>query len=301
MDFKQLESFTAVVKYQSFTKAAEVLYISQPTISTHVRMLEEELHSRLIVRTTKNIEVTPRGWELFECASNILGLRDNLIKEWSGETEKMIHLGASTIPSAYILPEILPKFGERFADVYFDVKQSDSKGIIEAMQHGQYDVGLIGMPCTDESLVCLPFYQDRIVLVTPVNEYFLSLKEKTDDPVEILLKEPLILREQGSGSQKSADRFFESVNIREEQMRVVARINDQESIKNLVVSGLGVSVISERAARNFVEEKRLLMFELPQNSSGRYLYLIYNKNYILKTYVKSFVKYVQEYYDYSVK
>ena len=84
-------------------------------------------------------------------------------------------------------------------------------------------------------------------------------------------------------------------------MRVVARINDQESIKNLVVSGLGVSVISERAARNFVEEKRLLMFELPQNSSGRYLYLIYNKNYILKTYVKSFVKYVQEYYDYSVK
>ena len=66
MDFKQLESFTAVVKYQSFTKAAEVLYISQPTISTHVRMLEEELHSRLIVRTTKNIEVTPRGWELFE-------------------------------------------------------------------------------------------------------------------------------------------------------------------------------------------------------------------------------------------
>lgn len=301
MEFKQLESFTAVVKYRSFTKAAEVLYLSQPTISTHVRLLEEEANSRLIIRTTKSIEITPRGWELYECASNILGLRDNLMKGWTKETKKMIHLGTSTIPSAYILPEVLGKFGELFPDVYFIVNQSDSQGIVDSMQHGNFDVGLIGMPCEDKSLISVPFYQDRIVLITPVNEYFLSLKEKPEISMEMLLKEqPIILREQGSGSQKSVDRFLENIGVKESDLHVAAKINDQESIKNLVAGGLGISAISEKAAQNFVEAKRLLSFELPDRVAGRYLYLIFHKNYILKPYVQSFIKYVKEYYHMSL-
>ena len=75
MEFRQLESFCAVVRYQSFTKAAEKLYISQPTISTHIRMLEQEFNSRLIIRTTKNIEITPHGKELFACAQKILHIK----------------------------------------------------------------------------------------------------------------------------------------------------------------------------------------------------------------------------------
>ena len=100
MDFKQLQSFAAVVKYQSFTKAAEMLYISQPTISTHIRALEEELQSRLVLRTTKDVEITPRGQELYQCAEKIFLLRDSLIESWQMESEHIINLGASTIPSA---------------------------------------------------------------------------------------------------------------------------------------------------------------------------------------------------------
>ena len=110
MELKQLQSFCAVVKYKSFTKAAEKLYLSQPTVSTHVRQLEEEFQTSLIVRTTKSVEVTPRGQELYECACNIVNLRDNLMRSWSDEDEKMIRIGASTIPSAYMLPQILPAF-----------------------------------------------------------------------------------------------------------------------------------------------------------------------------------------------
>ena len=104
MDFKQLQSFISVVRCKSFTEAAEELGISQPTISTHIRILEEELNSRLIVRTAKSFEVTPRGTELFECAQNILKLRDDMITRWNGHDSKVIRLGVSTIPSAYILP-----------------------------------------------------------------------------------------------------------------------------------------------------------------------------------------------------
>ena len=111
MDFKQLKSLVEVVECRSFTKAAERLYISQPTVSAHIRQLEEELQSRLVIRTTKSIEITPRGLEAYDCARSILELRENLFRRWADDGEQMIQLGASTIPSAYILPEILPAYG----------------------------------------------------------------------------------------------------------------------------------------------------------------------------------------------
>ena len=299
MEFKQLESFVALVQSRSFTKAAERLYISQPTISTHIRMLEEELRSSLIVRTTKSLEITPRGWELYECAQKILGLRDDLMKSWLEEERKVIRLGASTIPSAYILPEILPGFGGMYPDVYFMVNQSDSQGVIDGLQAGSFDVGLIGMPKEDEVLTCIPFYQDRMVFITPVNDHFLNLKKQGDVPPETLLKEPLILRENGSGSRKAVERFFESMGYQEADFQVAARINDQESIKNLVAGGLGISVISEKAARNFVAEKRILSFELPEDVAGRYLYVAFHKRYILKPYVKCFIEYLQKFYSFA--
>ena len=106
----------------------------------------------------------------------------------------------------------------------------------------------------------------------------------------------MILRENGSGSKKSADRFLESMGIQESELQVIARINDQEAIKNLVAQGLGISILSERAARNFCEEKRLLGFELPESAARRSLYLIYQKNYILKPYIQKFAEFVKRFY-----
>ncbi len=299
MEFKQLESYVAVVKYGGFTKAAQQLYISQPTISSHIQALEDELKSQLIVRTTKSIDITPRGMELYECACNILSQRDNLIKSWSAETKKVIQLGVSTIPSAYIIPEILPEFGKRFPDVYFNVHQNDSQGIIDAMTNGSYDVGMIGMPCESKSLTCVPFYEDEMVLITPVNDYFLTLKETGEITADILREQPMILRENGSGTLKRADHILESLNLMPEDLNIVARINDQESIKNLTASGLGISFISEKAAQNFVNEKRLLAFKLPKPFATRSFYLVKHKNFITKPYVEQFIQFVQHYYSLS--
>ncbi len=296
MDMKQLQSFAAVVEYRSFTKAAEKLYISQPTISTHIRLLEEELRSCLIIRSKRGVEITPRGQELYACARDILSLRDSLLRRWTEEQSHIIQLGASTIPSAYILPEILPEYGRIHPEVYFTIHQSDSQGVADGILNGSFDVGLAGMDLEHEQLTCVPFYQDRMVLITPVTPRFLALKEAPEAPLDSLLEAPIILREQGSGSRKSAERFLESVGIQEESLNVTARINDQESIKNLVAGGLGVSILSERAARNFVQEKRVLLFELPEAASRRYLYLIFRKNYVLKTYIQAFCDYIRKYY-----
>lgn len=296
MEFKQLQSFVAVVKYGSFTKAAEVLFLSQPTISAHIRQLEEELQKRLILRTTKSFEVTPKGREVYEYALSILDLKERLIQSCSAQTQKIIHLGASTIPSAYILPEVLPEFGKLAPDTYFVIHQSDSQGIVDGLREGRFDIGLIGMAANDEVLECVPFCQDHMVLITPVNEHFLELKQQRNLSVQRLLQEPVILREKGSGSKKSADHLLESLGIAEEELHITARINDQEAIKNLVAGGLGVSIISERAARNFVEEKRLLVFELAEYASNRELYVTYRKHYLMKPCVQQFLKFIVKKY-----
>ncbi len=274
MELKQLRSFAAVVRYGSFTRAAENTYLSQPTISTHIRALEEELNTQLLLRDTKNLQVTPRGQELYECACRMLELQDNLLQRWRQSDQHIIQLGASTIPSAYILPEVLPLYGKENPGSYFVVHQSDSRQVIEGVAGGLFDVGMSGMPCQDEAIRCEPFFRDRMVLITPVSRRFLAMQSQGQDALAELLHEPIILREAGSGSQKSADRFLAQMGLRETELRVTARVNDQESIKNLVSGGLGVSIVSEKAVRDFVAEKRLLAFPLPPGSAERDLYLL---------------------------
>ena len=297
MEFKQLESFAAVIKCNSFTKAAEKLYISQPTISTHIRALEEELDTRLILRTTKSIEVTPEGRKLYDYAENILQLRNRMLEECTGGVKKILHLAASTIPSAYILPEVLPSYGEYNPDSYFVIHQSDSKGVIDGILDGLYDVGLVGMEAQRENLTCVEFCQDEMVLIAPVNEHFLELQDRKASAVDILRQEQVILREKGSGSRKSVESFMEKWGIGEEQLNIVARINDPEAIKNLVSGGYGISIVSKRAAESFIREKRLLAFDLPGDAGVRKLYVVYRNDRAEDSRVKGFVNFLQRFYE----
>lgn len=296
MEFKQLQSFVEVVKYQSFTKAAENMFVSQPTISAHISQLEEELNKRLILRTTKSIELTPKGQEVYDYAVHILSMRDRLIDCCSPKTQNIIHIGASTIPSAYILPELLPEYGRLCNDTYFSIHQSDSQGIVNGLKEGLFDIGMVGMFVDDEKIKCIPFCQDHMLLITPVNDHFLELKQNKECDIRTLLKEPIIMRETGSGSKKTADLYLERMGIKEQDIHIVARINDQEAIKNMVANGLGVSIISEMAAKNFLAEKRILSFPLDKNNSTRQLYIIYRKDYLLADHVQNFLKYIRKKY-----
>ena len=150
MDFKQLRSFVAVVDCGSFTKAAARLYTSQPTVSAHIRQLEDELHERLFLRTTKSLAITPRGRELYEYAAHVLSLQDRLLSSWS-EDQHLIRLGSSTIPSAYILPELLPQYRRLHPEATFAIHQSDSADVLDGLRKGQFELALVGMEEPEES------------------------------------------------------------------------------------------------------------------------------------------------------
>lgn len=296
MDFKQLQSFVAVAKYKSFSVAAEKLFISQPTISTHIRLLEEELESRLIIRSPKYLELTPRGAEFFDCATSILNLRDGLLNRWSDNCNTIIQISASTLPSTYILPEVLPDYNSIHPNAYFNIHQSDSADVIRDVLEDKCSIGLTGMSCDNEKLECIPFYEDNMVIITPVTEHFLQLQKEEHISIKTLLQEPIIIRESGSGTQKRADRLFKELNISENDLNIVARINDPEAIKNLVAGNMGISLISHKAALNFEKEKRILVFSIPEYKMTRKLYVVYKKDYIFQNNIQTFINYLKKYY-----
>ena len=291
MEFKQLEAFVAVVDYNSFTEAARRLYLTQPTVSAHVSALEKELHSRLIIRTTRNFTVTQRGLELYECAVHMLNMRRQLVEEFTGAQRKLIDLSASTIPSSYMLPELLSEFARSEPDIHFHVWQSDSAQAVQKVEQGLVDFGLVGQKMDGDSCEFIPFCRDSLVIATPVSEHYLNLKDRSAS-FEDFRGEPFIMRESGSGTKKEMEKHRTSVA----DLNVVAYMNDLESIKKSIVSGLGISIVSACSVKDLEKTRQILLFPLEESAHKRIFYIVYSKHRILKPYVRQFMKFVQRYY-----
>ena len=297
MEFKQLEAFVAVVDYGSFSEAARRLYLTQPTISAHIRSLEEELHMKLIVRTTKKTNITDKGYQLYDSAVRMLEIRNNLLENFTGSHRHMIDLAASTIPSSYLLPVLLAAFGKTHPDVYFHSMQSDSSDSISRVLDGTVDLALVGQNTRDESCVFVPFCHDELVIATPVNDHYLALKDQ-ELPIVFhdFIKDPIIIREKGSGTKKEMDLFLERIGVTTSSLNVIARMNDLESIKKSIVNGLGISILSARSVADLQRTKQLLVFPLGDTAHKRSFYIVYSKNRILKPHVKQFIQFVRDYY-----
>ena len=295
MEFKQLEAFVAVVDYGSFSEAARKLYLTQPTISAHVRSLEEELHTKLILRTTKKTTITTRGYQLYDSAVRMLEIRNNLLENFTGVQKHMIDLAASTIPSSYLLPEILAAFGKTHPDIYFHSIQADSAESINRVLDGTVDLALVGQNTRDETCVYLPFCQDELVIATPITNHYLSLQNKTVT-FEDFIKDPIIIREKGSGTKKEMDLFLEQIGVTPSDLNVIARMNDLEGIKKSIVNGLGISILSARSAIDLQKTKQILLFPLEESAHKRTFYIVYSKNRILKPHVRQFIQFVQNFY-----
>ena len=297
MEIKQLKSFIAVVDCGNFTKAAEKTYTSQPTISTHIRALEDELGTRLIARDTKNIKITDKGYELYDCAIHIIELQENLMKRWAEQSKSYINLGASTIPSAYILPELMAEFSQLHPEISLVIHQGDSTDVAEGLLSGLYDLGLLGMDCSSDKLKCDPFYRDETVLITPNNAEFAALKGlPLNEAYAEAFKHPVIFREKGSGTQKAAEAIIGALGFELERLNVIARINDQETIKNLVAAGVGVSLVSWLAVKELEKNGSVFVFMLPREHSERRFYMAVNKESYKSSAVKAFMKYVKKNY-----
>lgn len=294
MDIKQLEVFAYTVKYKSFSEAAKQLFLSQPTVSAHISALEKELNTRLIKRTTKDFSITPAGLRLYEYANSILKLRQKALDELSDDNKKILHIGASSVPGLYAMPEALAHYHKLRPDVTFHICNSDSIDIINKVTDGTLDVGLVGTALPDSPCTFLPFAADELVIAAPNTPHFRKLKEEMA-PFSVLLKEPVILREDSSGTKREADQFLNRVHMNPDSLHVIARMNQPEAIKHCIIHGLGISIISRKVVEYSETLGQLLIFPLGEYQLLRNLYVVYRKEQYLAKMTEDFVRFLEDY------
>ena len=211
MDFRQLEAFIATVDHQSFSAAAEALYLSQPTISSHIQALEGELQTKLIRRTTKKFEITPEGQQLYEYAVALIRLQQKAVSELSNTGIRELHIGASSVPGQCILPKVLAGYHDIAPGVNFQITNADSLDIIQKVEAGTLDLGLVGMKTESKHCVFEPFATDELVIAAPNTPYF---REKYGNQFSLqLMKEPMIMRTEQSGTKQEAERLLQNLGV----------------------------------------------------------------------------------------
>ncbi len=295
MEFRQLEAFTVVAELKSFSKAAEYLCLSQSTVSSHIKNLEVELQKNLMQRTTKSLQLTAAGETFLRYAIRILETKDAAVDAINSTSESVLLLGASTIPSGYLLPDLLNSFRQIHPDTYFNVKQGDSAEIQDRILDGTVEIGLIGEPNHSGKCINTPFCTDELVLVTPATKHYLSLRKRAPDLLT-LLKEPIIIREQGSGTQKAADRLLSELAIDQQQLNVVAQINDLESIKQMVIGGMGISILSRFAIADLERRGQVIAYPLESNIKRKF-YISHLKSRHLPPALQEFIDFTIQYYQ----
>ena len=297
MELKQLEAFVNVVELQSFSKAAQKLYLTQPTISSHIVSLEKEFNTKFLERTTKNVQTTVDGERLYEYAKEIMAIKEELYQGFGKEREEeqRIQIAGSTIPSQYILPELIQAFQKQQDKVCFTINQGDSEHVVGEILKHRAVIGFAGIKSKDDRLRYIPFYEDKLVMVTPNEKHYQELLEKNCS-FEDLMKEPIILRENGSGTKKTAEKFLESKKVDIQKLNVVAYINDQEIIKKSVSRGMGITIMSKKAAQDYVEDGKILMYEPDEEEVTRKLYIVYAKRKKLDRLAKKFIEFCCQFY-----
>lgn len=288
VDFRQLEVFQEVAECKSFSGAAHNLCLTQPTVSTHIRQLEEELGVVLIIRTTKRFELTNSGEKLYRYAAQLLELRDQMIEDFKGESEQIIRIGASTVPSTYVLPEVISKYRLTHPAVSIELVNGNSETVIQQMMIGKLDIGLVSTPPHQSPLLCEPFLRDELVIAAPATARFKRL-QKEGDAIEKLFREPFIMREKQSGEKKLADRILDTMGIDPAKLNIIARVNDQEVIKYMIIQGLGVSIMSSRAARDQERAGKILLFPFEGAPFYRDFFMLTMKRTYQPKYVREFL------------
>lgn len=292
-----MEAFIATVDHRSFSAAAEALYLSQPTISSHIQALEAELQTKLIRRTTKKFEITPEGQQLYEYAVALMRLQQKAVSELSNTGVRELHIGASSVPGQCILPEILAGYRETAPNANFRITNADSLDIIQKVESGTLDLGLVGMCVESKHCVFEPFATDELVIAAPNNAYF---RNKYGNNFSMqLLKEPMIMRTEQSGTKQEAERLLQAFGLTDQDLNIVASMNDAEALRNCIIHGLGISIVSHKMVTQQEQQGALLIYKLGEYVKPRKFYVVFQDGPYLPKTAEAFIRYIRQFSDFQ--
>ena len=273
MEFDQLRTFLVVLEHGSFTRAAEVLGLSQSTVSVHVKALESSVGSRLLDRNRERVQPTAKGRVLRRYAAQLMALREEALGQVTGDESGAGHvaIAASTIPGEYMLPRALADLRQHHPRVSVTVTVSDSRRAIGALLARECDLALVGSRSADARLVQMPFAADEIVVVAPAFGPWTKAASASLEGV------PLVLRSEGSGTRAAAAEILASVRSAAEPAAVI-EVGSTEAAKRCVVEGLGVAFVSRIAVGDEIERGELAVVPVPGTPIRREFFVAHLRN-----------------------
>lgn len=289
MDFKQVEAFVFVAKYKSFSRAAEKLLLSQPTVSTHINTLEDNLGVKLFDRLSKEVVLTEAGQLFFPYAVDMMDLRERShesIKEFLNEISGNLRIGTSTIIAEYILPEVIKNFKETYAKTYFNFTVNNSQTIIQRIADGILDLAIVTRKIPKKDLEYKLFMKDRIVLAIYPGH---PLYKRDNVFVEEILKEDFIIREIGSGTRAAVENSLKQKGYDFDSLNSSASFATTHAVIQAVKSGLGIAFASETAVDNKSSASEVKSVPITDLVVEKNIYIVYNKRKSTKKLLKQFL------------
>jgi LysR family transcriptional regulator, low CO2-responsive transcriptional regulator len=284
----RLQVFHAVAMTGSFSRAArEVLHISQPAVSNHVHVLEEELGVTLIERVGKRVLLTEAGQIVQHYAEQVLGLAQDTqraLRELQGLQRGTLRLGASSTPGIYLLPPILAAFVERYPGITLALEIANSQRVVDGILARQWDLGMIGIPLVHPHLHVQPYWRDTLVLIVPPHHRLATRQAVT---LADLVGETWIFREAGSASGQVVKGMLNGAHLVQDHTLV---LQGSEGVKQAVMAGLGIAMVSRFAITLEVQQGVLRALPITDVQVERDLCLIWRHDSRLPAAVRAFLE-----------
>ncbi len=291
MTFEQLKTFVTVARLLSFSRAAEMLYLSQPAVSMQIRALEREYGVRLFERVGRRVLLTEAGRILLEASETILRTLEETrqaIDELGGLKRGTLRLGASLVVGIYILPETLGRFKQRYPAINVSLQIGYATRVVEHVLDNRVDLGLIaeGAVIQDRRLASRPFATDELVVITPREARWCA---RTTVTLDEIVEEPFIISEAASATRGLIERRVREAGRR---LNIIMELGNIEAIKKAVEAGLGISVMSRCAVAYEVETGRLCALTLADVPLRRHLYLVWCRGRDFSPLIEAFLTFL---------
>lgn len=294
MELHKLKAFYTVAKLESFSKAAEVLFLTQPAVSTQIKDLEYDLKTKLFDRIGRRIQLTQAGEILLPYVKNILDLLAesysavDLLKKTG---EGAIQLGVSELPAARLIPSRIASFLIKYPNVNFSITAKKSSVIINLIKANKLDMGIIGASTPELTTLDIEgtmIYKDEIV-VAMSNHH--PLADKDTISVSDLSNQPVIVSLKNTVSRQAIDKLFNRLNI---PYKIAFEIDNKEMIKALVEKNLGIAFFSYLEIKNEAESGWIKTLPISDYPFYRYIHVIHHQNKQLSSSQKAFFDFLLE-------
>jgi LysR family transcriptional regulator, low CO2-responsive transcriptional regulator len=289
MDFDQLRTFLEVAKQGSFSRAGQKVFRSQSAVSAQIRQIESEYGERLLDRSGKTVRMTPAGEVFREYAQRMLSLRDESLRavaDHGNDPRGVLALGANEATCLYVLPNVFAEYLRLYPSVQVSIYRNFSHKILERLDSGAIDVGIVTLPVKMPMLKLRTIFRDRLVLMVSADN---PLAQHDKVPISMVVEQPLILPRTGF-TRRIMDKLFRPYR---DKLHVRMELPSIGMIKSFVAAGLGVSLISESFARDEVQSGKVKLIALKDNELSRELGLAYRRNRSLPRAAEVFIELLQ--------